>query len=159
MKNLDELKSQIDKDQLIICDDIQNAFYIINFNNKQKLGVAYYDYGVALDLQYSGDGTLLYLGFGKKLLCIDTHQYKILVNEDLQSVFYELHYDTNRNYICVICELDVYCYNAGRQRWKMGFRDIIVEYKIIDDAKISILCNDDVEYTFLLKDGKIVESL
>ena len=39
----------------------------------------------------------------------------------------------------------------------MGFRDIIVEYNIIDDAKISILCNDGKGYILFLEDGKITE--
>lgn len=92
VENLVELENQVDKEQLILCDDIQNTFLVINFNNKRKLGVAYYDYGVALDFQYSRDNTLLYLGFGKKFLCIDIYKNKILVNENLQSVFYELCY-------------------------------------------------------------------
>lgn len=155
--SLGELKSQVNKEQLIICDDMQNAFFIINFDNARKLGVAYYDYGVDPDFQCSADGALLYLGFGKKFLCIDTYENKILVNDNLQSVFYELCYDANKNYICVICELDVYCYCAERQKWKMGFRDIIVDYNIIDNVKISILCDDGVEYILFLKDGKIAE--
>lgn len=155
--SLDELESQVDKEQLILCDDMQNSFFIINYDNVRKLGVAYYDYGVAPDFQYSGDNSQLYLGFGKNFLCIDTYEDKILVNDNLQSVFYELCYDSNKYYICVICELDVYCYCAGKQIWEMGFRDIIVDYNIIDNAKISILCEDGVEYIFFLKDGKIVE--
>lgn len=155
--SLGELESQIDKEQLILCDDMQNSFFIINYDNVRKLGVAYYDYGVAPDFQYSGDDSLLYSGFGKNFLCIDIYEDKILVNDNLPSVFYELCYDSNKYYICVICELDVYCYCAGKQIWEMGFRDIIVDYNIIDDAKISILCEDGVEYIFFLKDGKIVE--
>lgn len=152
-----ELECQVDKEQLILCDDMQNAFFIVNFDNARKLGVAYYNYGVAPDFQCSGDGELLYLGFGKNFLCIDIYENKILVNDNLQSVFYELCYDSNKNYICVICELDVYCYCAEKQKWKMGFGDIIVDYNIIDDAKISFLCDDGVEYIFFLKDGKIAE--
>lgn len=155
--SLGELESQVDKEQLILCDDMQNTFFIVNFNNIRKLGVAYYDYGIALDFQCSRDGGLLYLGFGKNFLCIDTYENKILVNDNLQSVFYELCYDSKKNYICVICELDVYCYCTEKQNWRMGFRDIIVDYNIIDNAKISILCDDGVEYVFFLEDGKIAE--
>lgn len=155
--SLSELVSQVDKERLILCDDMQNTFFIVNFDNAQKLGVAYYDYGVTPDFQCSVDGALLYLGFGKNFLCIDTYENRILVNDNLQSVFYELCYDSNMNYICVICELDIYCYCAEKQKWKIGFRNIIVDYNIIDNTKISILCDDGVEYIFSLKDGKIVE--
>lgn len=157
IESLGELESQVNKEQLILCDDMQNTFCIINFNNAKKLGIAYYDYGVAPDFQYSADGTLLYLGFGKKFLCIDIYENKILINDNLQSVFYELRYDSNKNYICVICELDVYCYCAEKLKWKIGFRDIIVDCNIIDDTKISLLCDDGEEYIFFFKDGNIVE--
>ena len=155
MENWGELENQVDKEHLILCDDKQNTFLIVNFKNNRKLGIAYYDYGVALDFQYSRDGILLYLGVGKKLLCIDTYKNKIIVDKNLQSLFYELCYDTNKNYICVICELDIYCYCAEKQKWKMGFRDIIVEYNIIDDAKISILCDNGEGYVLFLENGKI----
>ena len=57
----------------------------------------------------------------------------------------------------MICELDVYCYCAEKQKWKMGFKDIIVDYQIINDDKISLLCGDGVKYMLFLKDGKIAE--
>lgn len=157
LDGLCELESQVNKEQLILCDDMQNTFFVVNFDNVRKWGVAYYDYGVAPDFQCSRDDALFYLGFGKKFLCIDIYKNKVLINDNLQSVFYELCYDSKRNYICAICELDVYCYFVEKQKWKMGFRDIIVGYSIIDDAKISILCDDGAEYILFLEDGKTAE--
>lgn len=154
--SLGELESRVDKEQLILCDDMQNTFFIVNFDNTRKLGVAYYDYGVAPDFQCSVDGALFYLGLGMNFLCIDIYENKILVNDNLQSVFYELRYDSNKEYICVICELDIYCYCAEKQKWKIGFGNIIAECNIIDNAKISILCDDGTEYIFSLKDGKFI---
>lgn len=156
-ENLSELESQVNNEHLILCDDIQNTFLIVDFDNNLKLGLAYYDYGIALDFQYSGDGLLLYLGFGEKFLCIDTCENRVIVNETLQSILYELCYDKNRNYICVICELDIYCYYREKQKWKMGFRDIIVGYNVINDTQVSILCDNGEEYIFSLEDGKMVE--
>lgn len=152
-----ELESQVNKEQLILCDDMQNKFFIISFNNVHILGVAYYDYGTALEIQFSRDDTLLYLGAGKNFLCIDTYENKVLINDKLQSVFYELCYDINMDYVCVVCELDVYCYYLRRQKWKRGFGDIIVGYNIIDNNKISIKCDDESEYMLLLEDGSMTE--
>lgn len=157
VESMGELESLVDKEHLIFCDDMQNAFLIINFKDGQKIGVAYYNYGITPECQYSGDDTLLYLGVGKNFFCINTCKNEVLVNDNLQSIFYELRYDSNRGYVCVICELDVYCYYNGKQKWKMGFRDTIVDYNIIDDAKIFIMCDDGTEYIFYLEDGKIAE--
>ena len=155
IESLCELESQIDKEQLILCDDMQNTFFVINLDDTQKVGIGYYDYGVPPGFQYSQNGELLYVGVGRNLLCINIYQSKVLFNEDLQSVFYELLYDWKKNYICVICELDVYCYCLQKQKWKMGFRSIINEYSIIDN-NVFILCDDGIEYLFTLEEGKLV---
>lgn len=155
-ESLCELESQVDKEQLILCDDIQNTYLVIKYNDLQKMGVAYYDYGISPDFLYSQDGKFLYLGFGKKFMCIDMCGNRILNNDNLQSVFYEFIYDFSENYICVICELDVYCYCGNTQKWKMGFKDIVNDYSIIDDTKILVVCDDGTEYLFSLEDGKIL---
>ena len=152
-----ELKCQVNKDELILCDNVQNTFLIVGFDNVRNLGVAYYDYGIAPNFQWSRDGTLLYLGVGKNLLCIDKYEKKVLADDNLQSVFCDLCYDSNKNYMCVVCELDVYCYCGEKQKWKIGFRDVVIDYGIIDDIKLSILCDDGMEYVFSLEDGKITE--
>ena len=156
-ESLFELENQVSKEQLILCDSMQNTFLILNYNNGQnKIGIAYYDYGVELDFQYSKDETLLYVGVGENLLVISIFEGKLIFNHRLQSVFYELICDTNKNYICAICELDVYCYCGKSQKWKMGFRDIINSYNIIDNMNVLIACNDGMEYSFSLEDGKMI---
>jgi hypothetical protein len=155
-ESLCELESQVNKEQLILCDDIQNTFLVIKYNNSQNIGIAYYNYGLTPDSLYSQDDKFLYLGFGKKFICIDICGNKIVNNENLQSVFYEFLCDSNKDYICVICELDVYCYCNNTQKWKMGFKDIVNDYSIIDDTKVLIVCEDGMEYLFSLEDGKIL---
>ena len=150
-----ELENKIDKEQLVLCDNVQNAFVIIHLKKSFQIGIAYYDYGIPIDFQFSKNNELLYLGVGKNFLCIDMKKNRILINNVLQSVFYELLCDLNKNYICVICELDVYCYYLKKQQWRMGFRDIVVDYSIIND-KLSILCDDGRQYMFYLESGKIV---
>ena len=156
LDSLAELENQIDKDQLMIFDDMQNAFIVINFD-VYKMGIAYYEYGIAPDCRCSDDGTVLFIGFGMNFLCMDVCKRKISVHEKLQSIFYEFLYDSKQIFLCVICELDVYCYSVGKLKWKMGFRDIILNYSIIDDIMIFISCDDGFEYVFFLEDGKIAD--
>lgn len=154
---LNELKCQVNDEKLILCGEIQNTFLVISFDKVQKIGIAYYDYGILPDFYYYEDRRLFYLGVGMNLMCIDTLEEKVLVNDVLGSVFYELLYDFKTNYIYVICELDIYCYYLGKQKWRVSLGDIIEEYYIFDDTKIFVSCNDNSQYTILLKDGKIVE--
>jgi hypothetical protein len=155
-ENLLDLKSQVSKDKLILCDDIQNTFIVVKLNNSHNIGIAYYSYGLSLNSFYSQDNTFFYLGFGKTFLCIDIYRSKILYNQKLQSVFYEFLYDSNKGYICLICELDVYCYYKNSLKWKIGFEDILNDYSIIDDTKLSILCNNGEDYLISLKEGNIL---
>lgn len=155
--SLGELRNKVKKDQLIICDDSLDSFCIVNFNNVREYGVAYYHYGISQAFQYSGDGTMLYWGIGMRLMCLDTCEYKILVDDSLSSVFFELCYDSSKNYICVICELDVYGYYMGKRIWKRGVSDIIVGHKVIDGKIISILCYDGLRFEFFMQDGKLAE--
>lgn len=152
--SLGELRNKVKKDQLIICDDSPNSFCIVNFNDVREYGVAYCHYGISQAFQYSGDGTILYWGIGMRLMCLDTCEYKILVDDSLSSVFFELCYDSSKNYICVICELDVYGYYMGKRIWERGVRDIIVGYEVIDGNTISILSNDGLRFEYIMKDGK-----
>ncbi len=155
-ENLLDLKSQVSKDKLILCDDIQNTFIVVKFNNSHNIGLAYYSYGLSINSLYSQDNAFFYLGFGKNFLCIDIYGGKILDNVKLQSVFYEFLCDYNKDYICLICELDVYCYYENVLKWKIGFRDILNDYSIIDNTKLSILCNNGEDYLISLKEGQIL---
>lgn len=130
---------------------------IIQYNDAHRIGIAYYDYGITPAFLYSQDYRYLYLGFGKKLISIDLNENEIIENENLQSVFYEFIYDSKKNYVCVICELDLYCYFGNKCLWKIGFKDIIGDYGIVDDSKISIECDDGMEYLFSLEDGGVIE--
>lgn len=155
-ESLYELESQVNKESLILCDDIQNNFMIVEYDDAHRIGIAYYDYGITPAFFYSQDYTYLYLGVGKKLISIDLIENKIIENENLQSLFYEFICDSKKNYVCVICELDLYCYLGNKLSWKIGFKDIVCDYSIVDDSKISIKCDDGMEYLFSLKDGTVM---
>lgn len=161
--SFNELKSKVNQEQLIVFDDMQNTFLIILLNEIQEIGMAYYDYGVAPEFQYSKNRNLIYLGVGRNFLSIKVNKKEkvfnkeeIVFNDNLMSVFYEILYDSNKNYICVICELDVYCYCEEKRKWMMGFKDIIIDYKIVDDIKLLIVCDNGFEYLFSLEDGKVI---
>lgn len=157
IESLDELEGQIDKECIIVCDDIQNTFMTILYDDVHRIGIAYYDYGIKPAYLYSHDYTYLYLGFGKKIICIDLNVNAIIESNNTLSIFYEFIQDAKKNYICAICELDLYCYWENKILWKIGFKDVVDDYKIIDDSKISIECDDGMVYLFSLKNGELIE--
>lgn len=151
-----ELESIISRDNIITFDEAQNAYCKISISEEFAIGVEYCSHGINIDYMFVNDESLLFIGIGMHLLCIDTENKKILFIKELQSVFYEIIADTKHDYLCIVCELDIYCYTMGKEVWKMGFSDILVDFYIIDDGIISISCEDGEEFRISIGDGKIL---
>lgn len=150
-----ELKNILSKENIIEFDEVQNTCYKISIGDKFVMGVAYCSHGIRIDYKMSNDGSLLFMGIGIHLLCIDVANEKILFSKKLQSVFYEIIADSKHNFLCIVCELDIYCYGMGVEVWKLGFRDVITDFNIIDDETIYVLCADE-EYNISIYDGKVL---
>lgn len=151
-----ELENTITKDNVISLDEVRNTYCKISIGEVLILGVEYYSHGIDIDYKLTNDGLLLFMGIGMHLLCVDIEKKKVLFIEELHSVFYEIMTDSNQDYFCIICELDLYCYNRGVKVWERGFRDILIHFNIMNDETISISCEDAKEYKISLKDGKII---
>ena len=149
-----ELENLVNIEQILFCDEIQNTFLLLEFYNKKKMGVAYYDYGVSPDFKFMDNNKRVYIGLGINLIYVDVCKNKVMFNHTLHSVFYELLFSHNKKYICVVCELDVYCYSGYEKKWSQGFRNIINDFKIINDANILIKCDDNTEYLFSIENGE-----
>lgn len=151
-----ELESVIPRDNIITFDEIQNTYYKISIDEKFIVGVEYCSHGIKINYMLVHDESLLFIGIGMHLLCIDMKNKKILFTKELQSVFYEIIADTNHNYLCIVCELDIYCYVMEKEVWKMGFRDILIDFNIIDNKIIFALCDNGEEFKISIEDGKIL---
>lgn len=143
------------KDQLLLCDDMQNSYLLLEFADK-KFGIAYYDYGVPPNSQYFKEINYYYLGLGINFLCINVKTNKLLFNHKLNSVFMDLIYDSEKRYICVICELDIYCYYQGVREWRRSFSSIVIDFKLLDRRKVLIICDDGNQFILSIYNGDII---
>lgn len=78
----------------------------------------------------------------------------VILEKELSSIFFGLLSDKDKNYFCAVCELNLYCFHCHQMLWEIGFRDIVCEFKIIDN-RIKIACDDGNEYLFELSTGQI----
>ena len=152
-EDLESLKHILNSKRLFIDDEIQNKYNYIEINGKIECGMAYYEYGIKPSVSIE-NVRILWIGFGKKIVAIDLYNGNIILEKELSSIFYELLLDTDQNYLCVICELNLYCFHHHQILWEIGFRDIICGFKIINNNKIEIVCNDGEEYLFELNTGQ-----
>ena len=154
-ENLEKLKHLLIGKRLFIDDEAQNKYNYIKINDKIEFGIAYYGCGIKPSVCIQ-NVHILWIGFGKKIVAIDLYNGNIILEKTLSSIFYELLPDTDPNYLCVICELDLYCFHHHKILWEIGFRDIICDFKLIDNDKIEIACDNGEEYLFELNTGKII---
>lgn len=155
--NLNELRNIVDEEHIVLCDEMQNDFLIINLDHNKKIGIGYYSYGISPDLKYSNDKDVLYIGVSRNIVCINVNNCQIMLNIQLDSVFYQLLFSEKENYIYAICELDIYCYLKQKQIWKVSFDDVINTFKLIGDDTLLVSCDDDKVYKILLSDGSKVD--
>lgn len=155
-EGLEDLKHLLNGKRLFIDDDIQNKFNYIKVNGRIECGIAYYGYGIKPSVSIENEQSL-WIGFGRRSIVIDPYNDNIILDKGLPSIFYEILSDAKQEYICVICELDLYCFHHHQILWQIGFRDIICGSEIIDDDKIEITCYDGEDYLYELNTGRIMD--
>lgn len=151
-----ELESIIPKDNIITLDELQNTYCKISINEDFIIGVKYCSYGINIDYMFVNDESLLFIGIGMHLLCIDLENKEVLFTKKLQSVFYEIIANSNRDYLCIVCELNIYCYTMEKEAWEIGFRDILTDFNIIEDDIISVFCENGEKFKIAIRNGKIL---
>ena len=156
MDSARELETVIHADDIISLGETQNSYCKINISGDYVIGVKYYNYGIDIDYKLFCDVSLLYVGIGMYLLCIDVNQKAILFIKELQSVFYEIIADTSHNYLCIMCELNIYCYTKVKEVWKIGLSDILNDFNIVDENILSVMCENGEEIKLLISNGKIL---
>ncbi|RDU24560.1 hypothetical protein [Anaerosacchariphilus polymeriproducens] len=157
VSSLEELEETVDKVNIFKYDDVQNEFNVLTIGKEKKIGITYYNYGIDPEIVCDKDNKVIYVGFGKNLMVINTSDGKVLSDDNLQSIFYEFLTDSKGERIYIICELDVYCYNLNAVLWNIGFKDIINDYSIVDDKRIYISCDDGTDIYLSLDNGSVLE--
>lgn len=151
-----ELETAIYVDDIITLGETQNTYCKINICGDYIIGVKYCNYGIDIDYKFSCDESLLYIGVGMYLLCIDVNRKTILFIKELQSVFYEIIADNSQNYLCIMCELNIYCYTKFKKVWEIGLSDILNDFNIVDENILSVMCENGDELKLSISDGKIL---
>lgn len=152
-----ELESLVQGKQIFKLDETSNAYYYITIEKDYILGVECNNYGTDIECKFADNNQYIYIGVGMYLLCLDIKQRSACFCKELGSVFFEILTDSFGCYYVVICELDLYVYKNNNQVWEIGFRDIIVDYELMNDKYIRVVSNEGEETTFSINDGSIIK--
>ena len=151
-----ELENLIQQNQLEILDESCNTYCYITIEDDYIIGIEYRSHGIDIEYTFIDNKRYIYLGVGTYLLCLNIKKRKVVFCEKLGSVFLDLLSDLFNCYCIVICELDIYVYKNKNQLWKIGFRDIVVNYELVNNKYIKLVTDNGEEWVFSLKDGKVV---
>ena len=150
-ESLGELERVIKSNKLLKLDDVCNEYYYIAIEDNFIIGIACNSCGVDLEYRSADIDDIVYIGIGVHLLCLDVNSRNICFCKTLPSVF------ILGCYYVVICELDLYVYKNNNQLWKIGFRDIVIDYELIDDKYIKVLTEGGEETIFSIYDGNVIK--
>lgn len=102
--------------------------------------------------EFDDINNVCYIGAGQNLLLIDIENKEILFNKLLFSPILDV--IDIENTIYVICDLELICYSDKKEKWKLGFRELITNYKLLEDVRLWLDCEGD-EWIINLSDGTV----
>ena len=150
--SFDEMKWKLGEKPLIFCEEEQSRYAIISIGDSFEFGLAYNVYGIDLMFEFDDINNVCYIGAGQNLLLIDIENKEILFNKPLFSPILDVIYIENTIY--VICDLELICYSDKKEKWKLGFRELITNYKLLEDDRLWLDCEGD-EWIINLSDGTV----
>ena len=151
-----ELIEQLSEEKIMVIDDNNNRYIGIKSNDDVLIGIAYCNYGISEDVYFDENNSLLYLGVGKSIICVDVLNSKSILNRELNSVFYNFICQSEDSKVIVVCELDVYCYSCSKLVWKVGFREMVAEAFMTERNVLKVICEDNSELCIDVSEGKYI---
>lgn len=151
-----ELIEQLSEEKIMVIDDNHNRYIGIKSNDDVLIGIAYCNYGISEDVYFDENNSLLYLGVGKSIICVDVLNSKSILNRELNSVFYNFICQSEDSKVIVVCELDVYCYSCSKLVWKVGFREMVAEAFMTERNVLKVICEDNSELCIDVSEGKYI---
>lgn len=139
--NIYNVQDCVDPKAIYFSNDNNSAYYIILINEIPKIGLSFADFGIPpAAIQNSQDG-LLYVGFGQKMLIVETANYEKAAEFETLSAVFDIFYSDITGIVVLSCETSVYLFIHDTKVDSIEFPDIIID------------CNIDNEVIYLVLDN------
>lgn len=153
-----ELKREAENDFSIYgnVDQYTNKFESIHMLNSDfKVGLAYSYTGLKPKI-VEVNGTKLFIGFDKTILCVDQYANQLLQEKKGTSLFYDFIKVEEYGLLIAIYELYLIVMDyEGEDVWEIGFRDIIEDFSK-DGGILKVKCADGESFSFNIKNGQFI---
>ena len=153
-----ELKREAENDFSIYgdVDQYTNKFESIHMLNSDfKVGLAYCYTGLKPKIM-EVNGTKLFIGFDKTILCVDPYANQLLREKRGTSLFYDFIKAEEYGLLVAIYELYLIVMDyEGEDVWEIGFRDIIEDLTKVGGI-LKVKCADGESFSFDIKNGQFI---
>ncbi|GEM_PF-6948742 len=149
--NFTSLQEVVNNENIVICEEMHNSYLSVRCDDK-VFGVAYYCFGTKAQICFDEKHGLLFIGAGASFVCVSILLDKPLVKEELFSPFYEIVLVGEK--LCVVCELEVFCFVAGVEAWRASFGEIISGFSN-DNKTMFLEFFDGTKCDICIQDGGV----
>lgn len=151
VSNFHNIQDCVDPKAIYFSSDNNSAYYIVLINEIPKIGLSFADFGIPpVAIQNSQDG-LLYVGFGQKMLIVETTNYEKVAEYEMLSAIFDISYSDKTGIVVLSCETSVYLFIHDTKVDSIEFPDIIIDCNLDHEAIYLALDNGQSYEIPLLK--------
>lgn len=144
-----DVKNSIDPNAIYFSDDSNNAYYIVVIDEIPKIGLSFADFGIPPVFIRNNQTGLLYIGFGRKILIIETSNFIEIAEYETSSAVFDIFLSGGTNIVVLACETSVYLFVNDKGIDSVEFPDIINDCNLIGEV-IYLKLDDGQSYEISL---------
>ena len=141
VSNFDNIQDCVDAKAIYDSGDNDSAYYIVLIDEVPKICLSFADFGIPPVAIQNSQDDLLYVGFGRKMLIVETTNYEKVAEFETLSAVFDLFYSDITGIVVLSCETSVYLFIHDTKVDSIEFPDIIID------------CNLDHEVIYLVLDN------
>lgn len=151
VSNFYNIQDCVDAKAICYSGDNDSAYYIVLIDEVPKIGLSFADLGISpVTIQSSQDG-LLYVGFGQKMLIVETTNYEKVAEFETLSAVFDIFYSDITGIVVLSCETSVYLFIHDTKVDSIEFPDIIIDCNLDNEVIYLVLDNGQSYEISLLK--------
>ena len=129
-----DVQNRVAPNTIYFSDDSNNTYYMVMIDEIPKIGLSFTDFGILPVFLQNNQTGLLYIGFGRKIVVIETISLIEIAEYETSSAVFDLFLYDEISMVVLICETSVYLFVNDKEIDSMEFPDVIKDYNLTDEV-------------------------
>ena len=129
-----DVQNRVAPNAIYFSDDSNNAYYMVVIDEIPKIGLSFTDFGISPVFLQNNQTGLLYIGFGRKIVVIETINLIRIAEYETSSAVFDLFLSNDTNIVVLACETSVYLFVNDKEIDSMEFPDMIKACNLTDEV-------------------------